>query len=403
MRRLVLLAVLAGCTEYELGESEPVQAKEDLKDIPIAINRDLDILFVIDDSSSMAEEQASLAANFPAFIEVLETIEGGLPNVHIGVVSSNMGGETSGSCAGSGRDGDLLVGPWTCRPEGAPFLVDVATEDGGRTRNYPGTLAEAFTCNAMLGTEGCPYEQHLQAMRRALDGSNLENNGFLRHDAYLAVVFIADEDDCSIDGPIPTDCDCFDDAHLLYDVQEYVDFLKALKADPGMVLVSTIAGDPTPLVFDDDGNVVPSCISSSGSAHPALRLTDLAHQFPNRNTFTSICEEDLSDGMRLFAEMIKVTLGNPCLESDLVDVEPGANGLQFECVVSEVVDPGTNEQDETLLPYCSADGGAGLPCWHMVEDRASCPDTPTGLVLQIERSGVSVAPGTHVVARCLTE
>ena len=40
-------------------------------------------------------------------------------------------------------------------------------------------------------------EQHLEGMRRALDGTNAENNGFLRDSAHLAVIFIADEDDCS--------------------------------------------------------------------------------------------------------------------------------------------------------------------------------------------------------------
>ena len=34
-------------------------------------------------------------------------------------------------------------------------------------------------------------------MKRALDGSNPENEGFLRDDAFLAVIFVADEDDCS--------------------------------------------------------------------------------------------------------------------------------------------------------------------------------------------------------------
>ena len=39
---------------------------------PIAINRDVDVLFVIDNSASMGEEQATLAANFAAFVGVLE-------------------------------------------------------------------------------------------------------------------------------------------------------------------------------------------------------------------------------------------------------------------------------------------------------------------------------------------
>jgi hypothetical protein len=102
--------------------------------------------------------------------------------------------------------------------------------------------------------------------------------------------------------------------------------------------------------------------------------------------------------MRIFAEMIKVTLGVPCIDADLVDVEPDTEGLQFECVVSQISD-----QVESLLPHCPEGATGDLPCWHLVEDRSYCPLTPTGMHLAIERSGVSIAPGSHVIARCRTE
>jgi signal transduction histidine kinase len=55
------------------------------------VNRDLDILFVIDNSSSMQAERTSLTHNFQRFINTLEHIDGGLPSVHIGVVSTDLG------------------------------------------------------------------------------------------------------------------------------------------------------------------------------------------------------------------------------------------------------------------------------------------------------------------------
>ena len=50
-----------------------------------------DILFMVDDSSSMAPLQAKLAAGFSDFMTALEHLAGGTPDLHIGVVSSSMG------------------------------------------------------------------------------------------------------------------------------------------------------------------------------------------------------------------------------------------------------------------------------------------------------------------------
>jgi hypothetical protein len=424
MRRLVPLLLLAGCSAHELGDQEPVRACEELKDMPVVIKRDMDILFVVDNSASMAEEQASLTASFPALIAVLETLEGGLPDVHIGVVSSDLG---AGPYAIDGcQDGDggaLQVGDPACAPA-AGFISNV-TDGYGRVTNYPGTLAEAFACNASLGTTGCGFEQHLESMRRALDGSNPDNAGFLRDDAYLVVVFIADEDDCSTRDPAMFDplaaelgplssfrcfehgveCDatgCFprEDSPFMHGVQEYVDFLKGLKDDDSLIVVSTIVGAPEPVVVGPGPVLEPSCQSGSGSAAPAVRLSHFAEQFPNRSSFTSICEEDLSEGLALVGELAKRTLGAPCLDADLVDFDPLAPGLQFECVVSEVRNLGEADQEERLLPACGPD--APIPCFEIAQDRDMCPDTPTGLTLVIERGGLSVPPGTHVQARCRT-
>ena len=52
---------------------------------------DLDVLFMIDDSSGMASMQTKLAAQIPSFIDALESLPNGLPNIHIAVVSSDLG------------------------------------------------------------------------------------------------------------------------------------------------------------------------------------------------------------------------------------------------------------------------------------------------------------------------
>ena len=54
---------------------------------------------------------------------------------------------------------------------------------------------------AFLGITGCGLEQHLLSLSRALGADGFdppgENQGFLRPDAYLGIVIIANEDDCS--------------------------------------------------------------------------------------------------------------------------------------------------------------------------------------------------------------
>ena len=54
---------------------------DSVADVPVELNRDLDILFVIDNSGSMAEEQASLATNVNRFINVLSNIPDNFPEL----------------------------------------------------------------------------------------------------------------------------------------------------------------------------------------------------------------------------------------------------------------------------------------------------------------------------------
>jgi hypothetical protein len=158
---------------------------------------ELDLLFVIDNSGTMREEQLWLAQNSSRFLSVFESLEGGVPSLHVGVVSTDLGAEPYNvpNCAGNGDNGVLQSAPQgdCAGPEGA-FIQDIINPDGTRTRNYTGTLSETFACISQLGVNGCGFEQQLESMRRALDG---RNEGFLRPDASLGVIFLTDEDDCS--------------------------------------------------------------------------------------------------------------------------------------------------------------------------------------------------------------
>src|SRR4029079_4917789 len=57
-----------------------------------SINRDVDILFVIENAGgAITGLQYKLTQDFAAYVQVLRNLPGGLPNVHIGVVSTDMG------------------------------------------------------------------------------------------------------------------------------------------------------------------------------------------------------------------------------------------------------------------------------------------------------------------------
>ena len=100
----VALPALWACTTRSLEEPELKPAKNNTFTFQESVNRDIDILFLIDNSSSMAKSQANLVRNFPVFMNVLKGLPGGLPNVHIAVVSSDMGaGSVTNGCSGNGR------------------------------------------------------------------------------------------------------------------------------------------------------------------------------------------------------------------------------------------------------------------------------------------------------------
>jgi hypothetical protein len=194
----------------------------------------------------------------------------------------------------------------------------------------------------------------------------------------------------------------------MYGVQEYVDFLKSLKPNPTQIIVAGIIGNPTPVsvALDNEEPVLePSCVSGSGEADPGVRMNDFLSSFPQRNTITTICNEDLSDALTVIAELLRKVIGNPCIEGNLRDGDPGTDGVQPVCTVSDVTNLGQDGQSEKLLEECNSDK-SNIPCYYFEPNPDQCTgeDQPTKLTLVVERGeGGSVPPNTTVVARCEAE
>ena len=88
IRQALFALVIAGCADRTIATVVPEQGKVEVKDLPSSLEKDVDILFLIDNSGSMLAEPQSLQATFPRFMEVLETLEGGAPNLHFGVATA---------------------------------------------------------------------------------------------------------------------------------------------------------------------------------------------------------------------------------------------------------------------------------------------------------------------------
>jgi hypothetical protein len=179
------------------------------------INSNIDILFMIDNSSSMTSMQTKLITQLPIFMQVLAALPMGLPSVHVAVVSCDMGAPSDAmigcatTTAGS-DDGKFYTAPeGTCTSNDFTTPTDMYIQDdaAGTTKNFSdpdnGTgagLAKVFSCIALLGSNGCGFEHQLASIDRALgsDGAGPPTDPtFLRDDAYLGIVMLTNEDDCS--------------------------------------------------------------------------------------------------------------------------------------------------------------------------------------------------------------
>lgn len=160
----------------------------------------VDILWVVDNSASMQEEQINLGNNFNSFISFIET---SLIDYHIGVVATDM-------------DDPSFSG----KLQGDPKVIDPDTPNA----------QSAFAANVQVGITGGGNEMGLLAAHDALSEplASSANAGFLRDDASLAIIFVSDEDD-----------------HSYGDVKFYERFFGTLKGvgNERKVIISAIVGD----------------------------------------------------------------------------------------------------------------------------------------------------------------
>jgi hypothetical protein len=314
--------------------------------LPTAVSTD--ILFVIDDSGSMQEEQEKVVARLGQFVADLSSAEVA-HDFQLATVTTS-----------------ILQRSRTCT-DPTPYLVTYPSASGrlqlgkdSRGRVLPESerkilssadsdLVEQAALLLSQTTLGSGQEMGLEAMRRALSAPLVEtpvdatppgNAGFLRPGSRLLVVIVSDEDDCSDPsgeavavepacGPsCETDADCGGEGHYcvpagagrrcvtntcetpegraaLEPVETYVDFLRTLDDGTGRgrareVFVAAIAP------VSADGRHVPErCTSATDEAYGVgVRYRALVDALGERGFLASICEDDYGAALSGIAALV---------------------------------------------------------------------------------------------------
>jgi hypothetical protein len=450
---LITLATLAGCGST-LGNPQPPGPEPGARQTRyLASNRNVDILFMIDNSSSMRNSQDNLLRNFPTMMTALKNLPGGLPNVHIGVISSDMGagdGAIAGCDSTGGNNGIFqYTARGACAANGlAPGATYISDVEG--VRNYTGNLEDVFTCIAALGEAGCGFEHQFASITRALGADGqlppAENQGFLRPDAYLAIVMITNEDDCSAvpgvpffdttsninlasqfgppsnfrcnefghicDGARPNrvapandvnatvsygSCRSNDSDGYLLSVQNVANRIKALKADDGQIMVAAITGAPTPYTVSWKEPSLPD--TSCGAASCPWPM--IAHS-------CTAADGSFADPAVRINELVGKFGGQGVLTSICDASFVPALGTVADEIVAYVNEPcimgrvakksGTTRDDCAVVdnttgdavPSCDDTGGVG-PCWRLQAGSANSSDCAGASVRVLDAQGTIAA------------
>ena len=382
-RRLILfscffLFLIPACQDYNYEELRGSIVKERRWIDDFEVSSAVDILFVVDNSGSMAGEQRQLAESFMAFADGLERKFG--EEFHIAIVTTGMESEGcppcdptySSSCTNTtgenGRFQDRIcknVGTdydpeYDCRSEPSCRIVTNSNE----SCFFDPTGQEG---TALVGVTGCGFERGLAPMRKALGSlADTYNAGFLRKDATLAVIVISDEEDCGEVGDVhelTTDggniCyfaskgvgpegetshpqDPMGRSYSLTPVEQYYDFLvnDVKGGDTGKVKYVAIVGvkdkdDPSSTTIEYemgdrgrwevvDACTTPNCTGEFCFAEPGTRYLKLAGLFGTNAMVDTICQDDFSNTMGDVYKFVSCTRAFKLMEPPL---DPALAGI----------------------------------------------------------------------------
>lgn len=295
--------------------------------------RGVDLLLVLDDSGSIRPRDAQLQDHLSRMIQRLvrpPDRDGDgredwprVHDLHFGTVSTSV--RAPGFCELT-ADGRLETEP---SPElgdcSASYPTFLRYTDG---ETDPDRFCRDAVCVSFGPRDGCPIEQPLEAMAKALlphdapftfvagePHGDTDNAGFLRPDSVLVVVIVADEDDCSVVDPSVTASDgaAVDDGgprtlgcvtgDKLQPIDRYAEVLRWLRPrDAERVVLGMIVGIEGGMVVTDPlGDPPRSCF---GPLEFPERLYQLAQAFPTRSVIGSVCGLSQMDAVQAIAARV---------------------------------------------------------------------------------------------------
>jgi hypothetical protein len=234
----------------------------------------VDLLFVIDTSTSMGSYQDQLAQTFPQFVDsIIATLPPGT-DLHVGITTSdfsdsNGGSPGEGNCMTLGTPADFIPHYQT------PDMVNTG-DNGGQGRLYewqgqhyfasntsdnPAALKSWFTGAAIdVGEAGSVFEMVAAGAAYAAHPANdATNAGFIRDEgALLVIFFLTDEVDNSI----------------LETVDTYHSMIVNKKTKCGGDLCVLTGGIIPPCIASTPGNTLWGLMSSFGEPNPPFADID---------------------------------------------------------------------------------------------------------------------------------
>ena len=339
--RLLLLALIATTASLAACEQDVTIVRPSITDVLFQDPpTEVDILLVIDNSCSMEDEQEKLSQGFDEFVRFFEVAE---VDYHIGVTTTDMFN------TGPGMEGRLA------RSSGGVSIIDENTDDA----------EDIFEELVQVGIEGAGIEQGLLAALSALRPpmSTGANDGFLREDALLTVIFVSDEEDYSVGG-----------------VNSYINSMREVKGQRARDAFNASAL----IGVDEETGAPENCGGAAQGAAAGHRYHDVAQQ--TGGVVGSICEDEFND---IVEEM-------GLKSSRLRDTFFMTRQADLETLEVRVHEPGTSEfdGDGTLVPPEGIDDGRfawvyeEVPeedeFWIRFTDRAELPPLGSKVVIRYE-------------------
>jgi len=182
-----------------------------------------------------------------------------------------------------------------------------------------------------------------------------------------------------------TRCASNDTEGYLLSAADTANRIKALKADPSQIIVTSIQGPATPYTVNWKAPstadtscgaascpwpvIAHSCTANDGSfGDPGVRTAEFVGQFGVNGVVLPICADSFAPSLDRIAMLINAQLQPPCITQK---VAMKAGTQEPDCAVVSHTSNNLGGFNDKTVPWCGAPG-AGDPCWQLTPGGMGC-------------------------------